>query len=68
MLCVDIMITNIQSLICEINPRGKLTQNVLFYIKKNIKLKNPLGAASSPIDLPVFTVFLLVVVAAFIFI
>ena len=29
-----IMITNIQSLICEINPRGKLTTNVLFYEKK----------------------------------
>ena len=28
------MITNIQSLICEINPRGKLTTNVLFYEKK----------------------------------
>ena len=50
-----IMITNIQSLICEINPRGKLTTNVLFYEKK-YKL-DCCSNAISPTDLVYFLCF-----------
>ena len=50
-----IMITNIQSLICEINPRGKLTTNVLFYEKKyNLDW---CSNAISPTDLVYFLCF-----------